>query len=93
MAERECPVCGNDSHLVSPQEAERVYQTHDWRGKTGLLNVSAATLVCAWCRAIQIGGDWTRIQSVDSRSNELAQRNNKSRQEYRESLTAGDTRA
>jgi NMD protein affecting ribosome stability and mRNA decay len=93
MAYGECPVCGNDSHICPPESALRVYDTGTWRGKTGLLKVPSAETVCAWCKAIKIDGDWTRIQSVDSRADELSRTGNKSKQEYRETLTAGDTRA
>jgi NMD protein affecting ribosome stability and mRNA decay len=93
MADRECPVCANTHHLCTVDEAKNVYDTRSWRGNTGLMQVSSATLVCAWCKSIQIDGEWTRMQSVDSRAAELAQQNSKSKSEYRDSLTAGSTRA
>lgn len=89
----ECPVCTNSDHLCSPEGAKAVYDTRSWQGKTGLLNVSSADVVCAWCKAIRIDGEWTRIQSVESRADQLSRSGNKSKQEYRDSLTAGDTQA
>jgi len=92
MSRDECPVCANTHHLCTVEEAVAVYDTRSWRGNTGLLKVSSATLVCAWCKSVKIGGDWTRMQSVDSRAAELAQKNNKSKSEYAASLDAGDGR-
>lgn len=85
-----CPACGNSNHLCSPREAKAVYDTRSWRGNTGMLEVSSAEVVCAWCKAIRISGDWTRFQTVDSRAQELSQGGNKSRSEYRDRLTAGE---
>ena len=85
-----CPACGNTHHLVSPQEAHAVYNTNSWRGNTGMLEVSSAEVVCAWCKAIRINGDWTRFQTVDSRAQQLSREGNKTKAEYRDSLTAGE---
>ena len=90
-ATAECPACGNDSHLCTPQTAKEVYDTNSWRGKTGLLEVSSTDQVCGWCKAIRMNGEWTRMQSVSSRANELAQSSStKNRSDYRDSLTAGE---
>lgn len=85
-----CPVCDNKHHLVSPREAEAVYNTSSWRGNTGMLKISSADTVCAWCKSIRIAGEWTRFQSLDSRAQELSQTGNKSKSEYKDSLAAGD---
>lgn len=90
MPLNECPVCGNKHHLASPREAKAVYRTSSWRGNTGMLEISSAEAVCAWCKSIRINGEWTRFQSVDSRAQELSQVGNKSKSEYKDSLTAGD---
>lgn len=93
MPSRECPVCANTHHLCTVDEAQNVYETRSWMGNTGLMNVSSASLVCAWCKSIKIGDGWTRMQSVESRAAQLAQQNTKTKSEYRDSLTAGDTKA
>lgn len=85
-----CPACGNSNHLCSPREAHAVYDTNSWRGNMGLLEVSSAEVVCAWCKAIRINGDWTRFQTVDSRAQQLSREGNKTKAEYRDSLTAGE---
>jgi hypothetical protein len=56
-------------------------------------HVLSANIVCSWCKAVKINSEWTRMQTVASRSNELAQvSSTKSRTDYRKSLTAGDKR-
>ena len=87
----ECPACGNDGHLCSTETAQAVYDTNSWKGKTGMLDIGTADRVCAWCKAIRVNGEWTRIQSVSSRANQLAQSSStKNRSDYRDILTAGD---
>lgn len=84
-----CPVCGNSNHLATPEEAHAAYNTSSWRGNTGMLEVSSADLLCAWCKSIRISGEWTRFQTVDSRAQELSRSGNKTKSEYKDSLTAG----
>jgi hypothetical protein len=56
-------------------------------------HVLSANIVCSWCKAVKINGEWTRMQTTASRANELAQASStKSRTDYRKSLTAGDKR-
>ena len=90
MQDRECPQCGNENHLVSPREAFNVYDTRSWRGETSLMDMDSTELVCAWCKSVRIGGNWTRMQSVESRAAELAQNGSKTRSEYESKLTRGD---
>lgn len=91
MIEQACPGCGNDSHLTTPESAQKVYDTNSWQGNTGMLEVSSADRVCAWCKAIRIGGEWTRIQTVQSRKKQLMSGgSNKSWGELDHSLTAGE---
>jgi len=91
MIDHTCPGCGNGKHLTTPESAKLVYDTGNWKGKVGLLEVSSADRVCAWCKCIRIDGEWTRMQSVDSRKNELKQMgSNKSWSDLEDSLTAGE---
>jgi hypothetical protein len=91
MIEEVCPGCGNGSHLTTPESAQKVYDTNSWQGNTGMFEVSSADRVCAWCKAIRINGEWTRIQTVQSRKKELmAAGSNKSWSELDHSLTAGE---
>jgi len=91
MIEQTCPGCGNSSHLTTPESAKKVYDTGSWQGDTGMLEISTAERVCAWCRAIRINGEWTRFQTVQARKKELmAAGSNKSWGELDHSLTAGD---
>jgi hypothetical protein len=56
-----------------------------------MLEVSSADRVCAWCKAIEINGEWTRMQTVQSRKKELKSAgSNKSWGELDAALTSGD---
>lgn len=91
MIEQECPGCGNSSHLTSAESAKQIYDTNSWQGKTGMLEVGSAERVCAWCKAIEINGEWTRIQTVQSRKKELKSAgSNKSWGELDAALTDGE---
>lgn len=86
----ECPACGNDSHLTTPESAKKVYDTRSWGGDTGMMKVSTADRVCAWCRSVRISGEWVRMQTVSSRARELEQSSSsKSKSDFVDSLTAG----
>lgn len=91
MIEQTCPGCGNSSHLTTPESAKKVYDTGSWGGNVGMMEVGKAERVCAWCKAIRINGNWTRMQTVQSRKKELmAAGSNKSWGELDNSLTAGE---
>lgn len=91
MKGEECPGCGGAKHLTTPEGAKKIYDTNSWQGNTGMLEISTADRVCAWCKAIRINGEWTRMQSLQSRKSELKQMgSNKSFAELNDSLTAGD---
>jgi len=88
---RACPACGNERHLTTPESAKTVYDTGSWKGKTGMLEISTADTVCAWCKAIEIAGEWTRMQTVSSRARELSSSSSsKSKSDFQDSLTAGE---
>jgi len=92
MSDLECGMCGNSDHLASPESAKKVYDTNSWKGKVGMMKVANAEVVCAWCRSIRINGEWARMQTLQSRKQELAGRgSNKSYQELEVSLTVGNT--
>lgn len=86
---RECPACGRET-VVSGREALEVFDTRSWRGATSLLEYEETELVCSYCHAVRLAGDWTRIVSVNERAWQLAQASSsKSKEEMRDRLTAG----
>lgn len=87
-ADRECPGCGNEQ-VCSAEEAQAAFNVNNWQGAVSMLEY--AEYVCPICKAVRISGDWTRILSINERAWELAQASStKSKEEYRERLTAGD---
>lgn len=90
MKAEQCPGCGKSEHLTTPSGAKKIYDTNSWQGNTGMLEISSADRVCAWCKAVRINGEWTRMQTLQSRKSELKQMgSNKSWGELNDSLTAG----
>jgi len=88
--DRTCPGCGHEK-LLSAESAKEVFRIRDWGGDTELLD--DADTVCSWCKVVKINGEWTRMQTIASRANELSQASStKSRTDYRKSLTAGEKR-
>lgn len=86
-AERTCPGCGED-RVMSVEEARAVFSVRSWGGQATMLDYSE--LVCEYCKAVRINGNWTRMQTVRDRAHELAQASSsKGRGEYRDKLTAG----
>ena len=84
-----CPGCGQN-RVCSIVEARQVYQVSDWGGNTDLMQqADDDEKVCPYCRAIRIDGSWTRMMPVAVRAASLAQTNNKTVDEYRETLTDG----
>jgi hypothetical protein len=91
-APRTCPGCGED-RVVSVETAKKVYDTRSWGGAASMMEYDEAELVCEYCKAICISGDWTRMQTVRSRAWELTQASSsKGPDEYKEILTAGPER-
>jgi len=87
IADRTCPRCGKD-RLCSGREARQVFQTGGW-GATALLE--DAELVCSFCHAVKVNGEWDELQSVESRAWNLSQASSsKNKAEYEAILTAGE---
>lgn len=85
---RTCPGCGQD-RVVSVEEARAVFDLRSWGGQTTMLDYSE--LVCEYCKAVRIGGNWTRMQTVRDRAYELAQASSsKDRSDYRQILREGE---
>lgn len=87
-APRTCPECGED-RVVSVSEAQSAFDVRSWGGQTSMLDYSE--LVCEYCKAVRIDGNWTRMQTVRDRAYELAQASSsKGPDEYRKLLREGE---
>lgn len=82
----ECPVCLKD-RLLSGDEAQVVHKTSAW-GATSM--IEDADVVCEFCHAVRIDGEWKRAESASSRARTLAQSSSsKTKGDYVEMLTRG----
>lgn len=82
-----CPGCGK-GRLHDPWTVKQVFPHWDEWGATAMLE--RAELVCSFCKAVKINGEWTRMMSVSQRAYNLSRSGTKSKREYVDVLQAGD---
>lgn len=85
-SDRQCPVCLMD-RVCGVGGAKAAFRTKSW-GKPGMLD--RADLVCSFCHAVRIDGDWQRMEPVAQRAWNLAEGSGSNDVDhYRDVLTSG----